>query len=125
MASTLKIGLTSASLTTMPAPSGRPGVPRSYDIIRDDLQTVLNERLATYTGVEKEELVLSFEHKSKTDFETLKAYCNVAIEYYVELAESDGTKHFDGFAYLTMDDVDIDGRVEPFLFNFTIKIHEL
>jgi hypothetical protein len=125
MDSTLKIGLTASPLTLMPHPSGRGGVPRSYEIIRDDLQTVLNERLATYTGIEKEELTLQFENKRKADFDTLKAYCNVPTEYYVEIAESDGTKHFDGFAYLTMNSVDIDSRVEPFTFNFSITIHEL
>lgn len=124
MTPTLKIGLTSGNLTLVPCPTIPSPFPVTLDIIRDDYDTVLNERLVTYTGVETEELTLNWQGATKEQYETLKAYCNVAMEYYVELAEADGTKHFDGFAYLTMDSYQV-GVYEPFRFNFSITIHEL
>lgn len=122
---TLKIGLSPENLILMPHPDGDVGLDHEYKINRDDLETVMGGLNITYTGTEKEKVRVTFSRKTMFDFEQVKAYCNVSMEYWVQIKTGTGVEYFNGWAAITLDNAKTDTNTDDFRKNFSIIIHEL
>lgn len=101
---TLKIGLTSGTLVTMPHPNGKSGDSTDFNLTKVEKITVGGARNITVTGRKTEDITLKFTNKNKTDFDILKQYCfpYVVGEYYVEIKNDSGTIYYEGFSHLEL-----------------------
>lgn len=120
---TLKIGLSSTTTVTVPSPNGGAGVKRELQTLIDSYRDIHNNLIIHITGNNKKSFSLEFENKTKTDYETLEAYCNTPVFYYVEI--TNGTRDIiNGYYYLTINNISQTAITQDFLYNFSIDFKE-
>lgn len=124
MPAEIKIGTTSASLVTLPAPTSTQNLRRSF-VNNVKMKTATdNSTLLTMTGKEKEIWEAVFSYKNKTDFDYIKSFCNVPQFLWVRITDNNSV-FFDTFSYLILSDVSLQTLApESFDSFFTVRFIE-
>lgn len=118
----LQIGTTSGTVASMPYPNSDP-IPLEKNSFLKIQETQSGDKIFEFIKKKKIDYSLTFIDKVKADYETLKAFCDVPIFYYVVVQNSDTSdKLLDDFYYLQLDPESINVNSDTYRRNFTINL---
>lgn len=117
----LRIGATAGTVSDMPHPNSNP-IPTNRNNYNEVVETQSGERIMNYTRKQKIDYSLQFDKKTKADYDTLKAFCNVPVAYYVIIQNNTGTTQIaDGYYYLILAQENHNVKTDIFRYNFVIE----
>lgn len=97
----LKIGLVTTSLITLPAPTVQGDIVLNYNDNKQVSKTLNNQIFIRQTGIFRRSFDVTWDFKTKAEYDILMQYLNIPMQFYVELTDTT-TVWYGFFSYLSL-----------------------
>jgi hypothetical protein len=124
MPANLSIGLNSSSLTPFTKPASVKTLNISYNDRIEKKQTLNNQLIVRITGHNRKSFKANWVSLSKSQRDTIIAYCNGTLPLWVRL-EDDFAIVYNAFSYVLLDSETVTTNTNSFLYDLTINFEQL
>lgn len=124
MPAQLSIGLTSASLITMLAPSSTKTITINYKNKIEELQTINNQLVVRLTAHNRRSFSVNYANLTKAQLDVLLGYCNGTLPLWVRL-EDNSNIIYDAASYIIVDNLETTVNTSTYLYDLKLEIKQL